>query len=82
MDKQIFLVVPCFNEAARWNHEYWISLSKISNLKFIFVNDGSTDSTKTKIEEFTNATPHMLLDLPKNSGKAEAVRLGFQEAIK
>jgi glycosyltransferase involved in cell wall biosynthesis len=82
MDKQILIVVPCFNEATRWNHEYWLSLSKISNLKFIFVNDGSTDNTKSKIEEFTHATPHMLLDLPKNCGKAEAVRLGFQEAIK
>ena len=82
MDKDILLVVPCFNESDRWNVSYWDSLNEIENIKLIFVNDGSSDNTKRKIEEITNRTSHTLLDLPKNCGKAEAIRLGFQEAFR
>jgi dolichyl-phosphate beta-glucosyltransferase len=82
MDKDILLVVPCFNESDRWNALYWNSLLEINDIQFVFVNDGSSDDTRKRIEEITNGTSHIFLDLPKNCGKAEAVRLGFQEAFR
>lgn len=78
---RIVIVVPCYNEAERWNLDYWAMLSAYSNLKIIFVNDGSTDNTVSKIQEFIDGTEHTLLNLEKNVGKAEAIRMGFTNAF-
>ena len=73
----IILIVPCYNEEKRWNPEYWDQVSQISNLKLCFVNDGSTDRTIAEINGYLSKSKHVLLDLPKNVGKAEAIRQGF-----
>jgi len=84
MQKTI-IVVPCYNEAARLNGNAFLSLVRTeSGLSFIFVNDGSRDGTLKKIEEMSSKEPgHIhVINLSKNVGKAEAVRLGMLEALK
>lgn len=77
----LILVVPCFNEESRWNLKYWESISLIHGITLYFINDGSQDQTSAKISCLTKDTQHVLITLPKNLGKAEAIRLGFQEAV-
>jgi len=43
----------------------------------IVVNDGSTDSTATILEKYTNIT---LINVKPNKGKGNALRLGFKKA--
>jgi glycosyltransferase involved in cell wall biosynthesis len=76
----VVLVVPCFNEEARWAPEYWESVSKIPDLKLYFVNEGSLDQTSSRITPLLGNSQNSLLELPKNLGKAEAIRFGFQQA--
>ncbi len=77
----VILVVPCFNEEYRWVLDYWRSISKIQDLKLYFVNDGSSDGTSSKISLLLENSHHVLLELPKNVGKAEAIRFGFHHAF-
>ena len=44
----------------------------------IVVNDGSTDSTKSILEDYQNQ--FVVLDLPQNKGKGNALRVGFKFA--
>ncbi len=72
----IAFVVPCYNEAKRTNFEVFKSYeSGNSDVKFFFVNDGSTDGTQEVLEKHFKAD--QVINLPENSGKAEAVRLGM-----
>ena len=77
----VILVVPCFNEENRWNSEYWNRIGKISALKLCFVNDGSSDGTSKQIASLVVNSNHVLLELPKNVGKAEAIRQGFNHIL-
>ncbi len=73
----MLLVIPCYNEAARLNFTKFNDYSK--RIDFLFVDDGSQDSTAKFIKErITNAK---ILSLGKNMGKAEAVRLGMIYAV-
>ena len=72
------LIVPFFNESERWLEDYWNDATSLKDVQWIFVNDGSTDDTKTLIDEFCNRHPNAYaIHLPQNSGKAEAVRVGM-----
>ena len=73
-----YVIVPCYNEELRLDTDYWNSLTKSLDFQWIFVNDGSTDNTKSKLEEIKNKTT---LNLEVNSGKAEAIRYGINYAI-
>ena len=73
----IILIVPCFNEESRWNSEYWTKIGQIPDLKLCFVNDGSKDRTSMGIAPLLVDSNHTLLELPRNVGKAEAIRQGF-----
>ena len=44
----------------------------------IVVNDGSTDSTKSILQDYHNQ--FVVLDLPQNKGKGNALRTGFKFA--
>jgi glycosyltransferase involved in cell wall biosynthesis len=48
-----------------------------------FINDGSTDATSSVLAEMARqAAPQIVaIDLPRNQGKAEAVRTGIQQAL-
>lgn len=75
---QIAIVIPCFNEASRWQAEYWSKLTADSDVTWVFVNDGSTDSTAQLLDGICKSNSHCsVLHLQRNSGKALAVRAGF-----
>lgn len=72
----VIVVVPCYNEA----HRLPIDAFRKFNLpghraEFLFVNDGSTDTTAQLLDGFS------VLTLERNSGKAEAVRRGVMAAF-
>lgn len=77
------IVIPCFNESSRLSLETFdIFLQKEKAIDFLFVNDGSTDDTLILLKKYQSTHPErvFLLDMPQNSGKAEAVRCGILEA--
>lgn len=73
----VFLVVPCYNEANRWNEQYWAKLSSSPKVSIFFVDDGSNDLTPTLLADFCNKYKANYLILEKNFGKSEAVRQGW-----
>jgi glycosyltransferase involved in cell wall biosynthesis len=78
------LVIPCYNEAHRFHSpEFRAFLSHRPDTSFLFVNDGSTDDTLALLKRLQAETPDRvdILDLPRNSGKAEAVRRGLLHAL-
>jgi len=81
---RVCLIVPCYNEADRLDtqafHDYFAAHA---NVRFLFVNDGSLDSTSTVLEELCAgyADRSAVLECKSNAGKAEAVRKGVLHAI-
>jgi glycosyltransferase involved in cell wall biosynthesis len=73
-----YVVVPCYNEEHRLNIDYWNNLIGRLDYHWIFVNDGSTDGTRSKLDQLKNVR---VLDLENNVGKAEAIRAGINHAI-
>jgi glycosyltransferase involved in cell wall biosynthesis len=80
---RVVLVVPCYNERARLDvSEFERVLQTRKELGFVFVDDGSTDGTLHLVERFERADDRCaVLALPKNVGKAEAVRAGLRLAL-
>jgi dolichyl-phosphate beta-glucosyltransferase len=81
---RVCLVVPCYNEAERLDTAAFRSyLASHSSVRFLFVDDGSTDSTsavlKDLCEGYENRAAYLLFK--PNAGKAEAVRRGILHAI-
>jgi dolichyl-phosphate beta-glucosyltransferase len=77
-NKDLFMVVPCFNEEKRINIDYWNKLAEIPNVHWVFVNDGSSDSTQSLLNQINNS---VIINLKSNSGKAEAIRKGISETF-
>jgi glycosyltransferase involved in cell wall biosynthesis len=73
----VCLIVPCYNEEARLDMDRFAAGP--ASCVFLFVNDGSTDGTAHAIRERLGERV-FLLDLPRNVGKAEAVRSGMLHA--
>ena len=79
---QVALVVPCFNEADRFDCEYWSQVGSIECVELLFVDDGSSDATTQVLAEFTAGNDRFrMLPLNQNVGKAEAVRLGLRQIL-
>lgn len=77
MPAKICLIVPCFNEAARLDVNRFATLGP--SVTCLLVDDGSSDGTGDLISR--HASPNLrLLRLPRNVGKAEAVRQGVLHA--
>ena len=79
-DGIVHLVVPCFNEAARLDSAaFERALRDMPWLALCFVNDGSTDDTRVLLEGIRGGCPSrvLVMSLPNNVGKAEAVRQGL-----
>lgn len=75
----ITIIIPCYNEANRLPAaEYRKFLSENEDM-LIFVNDGSTDATLPLLYSLQQEYPSQItvLDLEKNSGKAETIRQGM-----
>jgi dolichyl-phosphate beta-glucosyltransferase len=80
MREKVCLIIPCFNEEKRIDLACFAT-SASDKIRFVFVDDGSTDRTSAHIA--SNLPPNSyLLSLPKNVGKAEAIRQGFFHAKK
>lgn len=77
--RQIALVVPCFNESSRWQHEYWQTIVDDPLIRIFFVDDGSTDLTSERIRDgiADRSSSIQMLRLQHNVGKAEAIRNGL-----
>ena len=78
------IVIPCFNEARRLNVDAFVQHATTDvQHRFLFVNDGSTDQTLDVLLDLQSCDSDRfsVLDLPRNGGKAEAVRQGVLAAI-
>lgn len=81
---KLVLVIPCYNEAERLPVDVLGDfLSTHAELAVLLVNDGSSDGTRDVLEAMRERRPDQVgvLNLERNSGKAEAVRLGMLKAM-
>ena len=79
MQKELAIVVPCYNEADRLpfsQFENFLSLQ--SKVSVFFVNDGSKDKTEKVLTELKNQFPNQIevFSITQNGGKANAVFRG------
>jgi glycosyltransferase involved in cell wall biosynthesis len=82
---EVTIVVPCYNEAQRLPvGAFKEFIADNPNVHFVFVEDGSSDRTEAVVRELIEWRPQAssLIVLPRNMGKAEAVRRGFLESFK
>jgi glycosyltransferase involved in cell wall biosynthesis len=80
----VTIVVPCYNEAARFDGEAFARFFADSRVRLTFVDDGSKDATAAVLEDWCKRTGARakLLRLPENRGKGEAVRAGLLDALR
>lgn len=78
-----FLVIPCFNEELRLAQSEVEKCIELLNCAVILVDDGSTDRTLEILNNLSLQFPTdiKVLPLPRNVGKGEAVRAGFNLAF-
>jgi dolichyl-phosphate beta-glucosyltransferase len=80
----LILVVPCFNEEQRLPVDELRGYRPEGvRLEMLLVNDGSSDGTLRLLESLSDEDPSRfsVLNLERNSGKAEAVRRGVESAL-
>jgi glycosyltransferase involved in cell wall biosynthesis len=76
------VVVPCFNEERRLDGPAFLDLAGPDRVRLLFVNDGSTDGTGALLDRLRKENASIeVLELPRNLGKAEAVRRGLRHAV-
>ena len=84
MPGKTLIVVPCYNESQRLDLTAFRRFAvQNRDIRFLMVNDGSTDSTEDILQELAASLPtsFQALSLAQNSGKAEAVRQGVCHAM-
>lgn len=82
--RRTILVVPCYNEAHRFDDAaFAAALEAQPDLQLYFVDDGSRDRTRARLEAFAEAWKSRcrVLVHELNQGKAGAVRTGLLEAF-
>jgi dolichyl-phosphate beta-glucosyltransferase len=78
--KQYTIVVPCYNEEKRFPYAAFLAFAKKNpTVLLCFVDDGSKDKTLAVLRGLQMECPQNICvrPLPKNGGKAEAVRQGM-----
>jgi dolichyl-phosphate beta-glucosyltransferase len=76
------VVIPCFDEEHRLDTARLAALAQSGRIRLLLVNDGSTDRTLSVLQALAESTSGVdVLDLPRNEGKAEAIRLGLLQAV-
>lgn len=79
-----FIVIPCFNEALRLDtNAIRAFLAAHEDRVLVLVDDGSTDGTLALLKELERDGDGRVTVIaqPRNSGKAEAVRVGVLHAL-
>lgn len=83
MKKTVTILVPCYNEEQSLCHLYaalekMAEINKEYDFEFLFINDGSTDSTISIIEDLSTKDIRIsFIDLSRNFGKENAMLSGF-----
>jgi dolichyl-phosphate beta-glucosyltransferase len=80
----VSLIVPCYNEETRLNAaSFRAFLAEPSDVRILFVDDGSKDATMAVLQQITAGFEQRagILHCAKNGGKGEAVRLGILSAL-
>jgi dolichyl-phosphate beta-glucosyltransferase len=83
MPERTVIVIPCFNEAHRLEpDELRRAVDQEDSLRLLLVNDGSTDGTGDLLASVSESRAGRIgvMQLPRNVGKGEAVRLGLISA--
>jgi dolichyl-phosphate beta-glucosyltransferase len=77
------IVVPCYNEEHRLPVDQFERFLGESQVRFVFVDDGSRDKTLDRLESLRQGHQDRVFVLrsPANQGKAEAVRMGINFAL-
>lgn len=79
----IWIAIPCYNEASRLDlAQFGSFLGEHAQVGLVFVDDGSTDSTRPLLDSLAERHPEQVRvhSLDRNRGKAEAVRTGIRLA--
>ena len=77
---ELVIVIPTYNEAKRLSlKKYFNFLKTHKDVMLCFVNDGSTDNTKSLLQDIELSAREnvKIVEHPKNRGKAAAVLSGF-----
>jgi glycosyltransferase involved in cell wall biosynthesis len=77
------VIVPCYNEELRLPVDEFQRYLRESQVSFVFVDDGSRDKTRDRLESLRQGRQDraFVLRSPLNQGKAEAVRRGLNFAL-
>lgn len=78
------IIIPCYNEFDRLPVSEFKEYARHSKrVRFVFVDDGSTDRTGELLESLSSldGTAFQIVSLSRNRGKGEAVREGFHAAL-
>lgn len=84
MNADTTIVVPCYNEATRLPVDAFRAfVAAEPRVRFLFVDDGSTDETPHVLSRLTTTEPDRVQTIVQrvNRGKAEAVRVGMLSAF-
>lgn len=82
-EPRVMIVVPCYNEELRLPAERFERFLCESQVRLVFVDDGSRDHTLDRLETLRQGREDRVFVLrsPANQGKAEAVRMGLNFAL-
>ena len=81
---KFYFIVPCYNEEMRFPGPAFAAYyADRPDISFCFVNDGSTDNTLAHLNLLAKGREDRIavISLPRNAGKAEAVRTGILHAL-
>jgi dolichyl-phosphate beta-glucosyltransferase len=84
VEQECVIIVPCYNEQNRLPiSQFSCFIETTPQIRFLLVNDGSTDCTLDVLKSLEARYPANVgvLDLQSNVGKAEAVRQGLLAGI-
>ena len=80
----VCIIIPCYNESTRLPADVFLAYAgQSTDVNFCFVDDGSTDQTRTVLDGMQTQYPDRIeaLILPQNLGKAGAVRAGMLHCV-
>ena len=78
---KVSVIIPCYN-SEKYLSKCLSSLAQqtISDIEYIFINDGSNDSTLTILKDYQRNYPNTLVVNKSNSGYGDSLNLGLKLA--